>query len=154
MPTNDSTHLRTIAAGLIISADNMVLLGRKDSSSYYPDCWHLPGGGVKDGETPEQALVREIQEETGINLEMEQALIEMADDQGRGEHIKTDSNGRRILVEMEFLVFKVTLAKTSAQMEARPGSDLEELRWVDLKQLSELKHTLPSRELFERLRLG
>ena len=31
------------------------------------DGWEFPKGGIKDGETPEQALVREVQEETGLS---------------------------------------------------------------------------------------
>ncbi|MBT6335075.1 MAG: NUDIX hydrolase, partial [Candidatus Magasanikbacteria bacterium] len=59
---------RDIVSAIIISKDNKIFLGRKDPSKggVYKDCWHLPGGGIEKGETDEDALIREIQEETGI----------------------------------------------------------------------------------------
>ncbi len=34
--------------------------------AFYPDCWDVLGGHVEAGETPEQALVREVQEEVAV----------------------------------------------------------------------------------------
>ncbi|HEY4342762.1 MAG TPA: NUDIX hydrolase [Parvibaculum sp.] len=54
-------------AGAIFVKDGKVLLGKRAShKASYPDCWDIIGGHVEQGETVEQALVREAQEEVGL----------------------------------------------------------------------------------------
>jgi 8-oxo-dGTP pyrophosphatase MutT (NUDIX family) len=50
---------------LLLVRDRRVLLVRH---RYAPWAWTLPGGGVRRGESPEQALLRETREETGLQL--------------------------------------------------------------------------------------
>ena len=52
--------------GAILLMDGMLLLGRRAPHRSYPDCWELIGGHVEPGETIEQTLVREVEEETGV----------------------------------------------------------------------------------------
>lgn len=52
------------AQGLVLGEDRSILLVRHT----YRSGWHFPGGGVERHETTEQALARELKEETGIIL--------------------------------------------------------------------------------------
>ncbi len=57
---------RTVGA-LFVNADGKVLLGlRAPSKRVWPVHWDTIGGHVEDGESLDEALVREVQEETGV----------------------------------------------------------------------------------------
>jgi len=56
-----------IPAAALIDADGRVLLARRPPGRDFAGLWEFPGGKIEAGETPEQALIREIHEELGIN---------------------------------------------------------------------------------------
>ena len=57
-----------IVGCLIIHQDRFLLLKRKSNKSY-PNMWGLPGGKVEEEESFEAAVIREVREETSINIE-------------------------------------------------------------------------------------
>ncbi|KAF7600292.1 MAG: DNA mismatch repair protein MutT [Candidatus Dactylopiibacterium carminicum] len=57
-----------VAAAVITRQDGSFLLGQRAAETFYPNFWEFPGGKVEPGETPYQALVRELQEELGITV--------------------------------------------------------------------------------------
>lgn len=61
----------TIGAFAIIldTQERVLLCHRKDM-----DRWNLPGGGVMSGETPWQAVIREVREEVGLQISVERLL--------------------------------------------------------------------------------
>jgi len=56
-----------VSAVALIDADGRVLLAQRPEGKSMAGLWEFPGGKVEAGETPEAALVRELQEELGIN---------------------------------------------------------------------------------------
>jgi 8-oxo-dGTP diphosphatase len=56
------------AYGLCRDAEGRVLLARNSDRSEFPGLWTLPGGGVEQGEHPDDAVVREFAEETGLRV--------------------------------------------------------------------------------------
>lgn len=62
-------RLLIVAAGALIDGDGRVLLARRPQGKEMAGLWEFPGGKLMDGETPEGALVRELKEELGIDVE-------------------------------------------------------------------------------------
>lgn len=57
-----------VAAAVIYRNDGAFLLGQRGPDTFYPGYWEFPGGKVEPSETPRAALVRELDEELGIEV--------------------------------------------------------------------------------------
>ena len=57
-----------VVAAALIDADGRVLLAQRPPGKAMAGLWEFPGGKVHEGETPEQALIRELHEELGIDV--------------------------------------------------------------------------------------
>ena len=69
--------MRTRAAGILIKDDSIALMHRiKNGREYYV----IPGGGVEDNESIEEAVIREMKEEVGIDVKIIEKLFEYNDD--------------------------------------------------------------------------
>ena len=61
-----SAKIVLVAACALVDADGRVLIAQRPAGKPMAGLWEFPGGKVEDGETPEQSLIRELQEELGI----------------------------------------------------------------------------------------
>lgn len=57
-----------VAACALIDADGRVLLSQRPQGKPLAGLWEFPGGKVEPGETPEASLIRELDEELGIDV--------------------------------------------------------------------------------------
>lgn len=147
------TIQRDIVAALIFSKDGKLFQGMKDTNGggVYLDCWHIPGGGIEQGEGKIQAIIREVKEETGIDIA--KYKIELVDDTGKGESEKIlKDTGEKVLVAMRFYTYKVVIDdKDADEIAVALNDDLAEYHWINLADVNDYKLTPPSVELFIKL---
>jgi 8-oxo-dGTP diphosphatase len=77
-------YLAVVAAALI-RADGRVLLQQRAPGRSMAGLWEFPGGKIETGETPEAALVREIDEELGISIDIDDLAPVAFASQGLGD---------------------------------------------------------------------
>ena len=67
-PTNlAGTDMLLVSAVALIDSDGRVLLAQRPEDKPMAGLWEFPGGKIEPDETPEAALIRELDEELGIN---------------------------------------------------------------------------------------
>ena len=68
--TGEGKRLLLVVACALVDADGRVLLSQRPAGKTLAGLWEFPGGKVEAGETPEDALVRELREELGIETKV------------------------------------------------------------------------------------
>ena len=64
-------NLLLVVACALIDADNRILLAQRPEGKSLAGLWEFPGGKLEQGETPEQALIRELSEELSITIKQD-----------------------------------------------------------------------------------
>src|SRR5437660_8436237 len=68
-PSSSSAPFRVGVYAVIFNDEGILLAHRRDI-----DWWNLPGGGMEAGETVDEAMIREVHEETGLKVRVEQLV--------------------------------------------------------------------------------
>ncbi len=82
-----------VVAGVLSDARGRILLARREGARELAGLWEFPGGKVEPGETPRQALVRELREEIGVEVDAAepQPLIAVPHRMASGKRILLDA---------------------------------------------------------------
>jgi len=115
-------HVRV--TGVVIEDDRILLLNQDTDTSRG---WSLPGGKVEEGETIRDALVREMREETGLDVEPGRLLYVCDHLPGNGTHV----------VHLTFEARRTggTPGQITAGLDTRPIRGVEFTRIADLPLL-------------------
>ena len=112
-----------VGVGVVVFRGDEVLLIRR-AKEPVSDRWSIPGGAQEIGETVREAALREIAEETGVEIEIV-GLIDVVDG------ITRDAEGRA-----KFHYTLVDFAAVWIAGEAQAGSDAAATRWVGHRALA------------------
>lgn len=117
-----------LAVSAAIFRDDRVLIVRRAQPPAY-GLYTLPGGGVELGETLEQAVIREVREETGLEIEP----LVLA---GYRQMIARDAEGR---IERHFVILPFAARWIAGEISL--NEELAEARWLLPPELSALRTT-------------
>ena len=59
----------SVSAGILVNNDNQILLSQRSADKSFPGQWEFPGGKIESSETAHEALIRELKEELGIDID-------------------------------------------------------------------------------------
>jgi len=127
--------MRTVhVVGAAIFRNGHVLTALRSETMALPNQWEFPGGKLEDGETPQEALYREIHEELGV-------CVEVLDFIARGEHHVRDA---RIVLD----VYRCALL--TGEPEAREHAELRWMEPAELETLTFAKADIPAVHILSR----
>ncbi|MBS0908808.1 8-oxo-dGTP diphosphatase MutT [Tatumella sp. JGM118] len=127
-------HLQ-VAVGIIRDPQRGIFLTRRSSSSHMANKWEFPGGKIEKDETADQALKRELMEETGIEVLSAQAI-------GQADHTYED-----VHVTLHFFLVE--------QWQGEPwGKEGQPHRWVRQEALIAEEFPPANHQLVSRLVAG
>ncbi|MGC9159733.1 MAG: (deoxy)nucleoside triphosphate pyrophosphohydrolase [Terracidiphilus sp.] len=134
-PKDTAHSLRYVAAGLIVR-NGQILIGQRRPNQPMALLWEFPGGKIEPGESPEQALVRELQEEIGICATVGPRIVHLRHTYRHGG-----------AVDLQFFA----VHEFSGEIESRV---YHQVRWVRLDELPEYEFLAADRGLIRDLAAG
>jgi 8-oxo-dGTP diphosphatase len=129
--------MRIVVAAVIERSDRRLLIGQRRKTDSSPLKWEFPGGKVRDGESPEVALARELQEELGATLVKSVEL-------GRARHHYAGTPE-----ELEILFYAVEILESEIISRA-----FEQIAWVLPKELGAYDFLAANAQLVAQLATG
>ncbi|MCX8205157.1 MAG: NUDIX domain-containing protein [Candidatus Nezhaarchaeota archaeon] len=113
-----------VGVGVVVIDDDGRILLIKRLNPPDPGLWTIPGGLVELGEKVEEAAVREVEEETGVTVEL-RGLLDVVD------KIVVDEQGR---VKYHYVIIDFLGKPLNREIRASP--EVQEAAWVELPKLS------------------
>jgi len=129
--------MKTVVAAVIERSDRRLLIGQRRKHDSSPLKWEFPGGKLREGESPQAALARELQEELGVTLVKSVEL-------GRVRHQYAGTPD-----ELEIRFFAAAIAESELQPRT-----FEQIAWALPKELGNYDFLAANRQLIAQLATG
>lgn len=126
-----------VAAAIVDSLENpqRLLSARRQAPKSFAGSWEFPGGKVEDGETVDQALVREISEELGVEIAI-------------GDEVPSPDGGPwKVVNDWEMRVWLVEITSGEPQV----GREHDQIAWLDLDEALSVKWLGPDVPIVEAI---
>jgi len=134
-----------IVVGIILNADGKLLLSRRINNTEFPatnDKWEFVGGKIEFGEDPESAIVREVLEETGLQVEVTRLLPKIFSNNWNNLE---ESKLQAIIISYECKITGGALQETNFDPK------IGELRFVPISELANYSLTHNVSEIIKLL---
>ncbi|MEK4672562.1 MULTISPECIES: (deoxy)nucleoside triphosphate pyrophosphohydrolase [Bacillus] len=113
-------NIVSVVGAVIFNDDNEVLCALRSPTMSLPNYWEFPGGKIKEGETLQEALVREIKEELNCIISIEEKVEE-------------------IEYEYENIIVHLVTFKACIEYGIPEAFQHAKLKWVSVANLLELE---------------
>ena len=127
--------LRFVVAAMIVRGNEVLICQRRPDQPMALQ-WEFPGGKIEPGETPEEALARELDEELGIQAVIGKRVIRIRHNYRHGG-----------AVDLQFF----TVHEFSRELQNRI---FQQFRWVPLEELPDYEFLAADRQLIKDLASG
>jgi mutator protein MutT len=128
-----------VGVGAVVISEGKILLEKRKNEPGKGK-WSIPGGLVDLGESPEQAVIREVMEETCLEVDVPRHIDVVSD-------VSLDENGK---VKYHFVIIEYLV--TLKRGELRAASDADALKWVPFSEVEAYDLTRSFRAFFRRNR--
>ena len=118
------------SGAILRNKEGKILFQLRDENGRNPNKWGIFGGGIKQGETPIHALIREIKEEIGINIS------------------KSDILKNYKIPIVDYHIYEIILKENPKRFQLKEGKDM---RFMSKKEFMKLKNALWRVKIFLRL---
>lgn len=115
----------SVSAFILNKKNQVLLVKRSDIDTFLPGYWELPGGGVNENETPQEALKREIKEEVGLTVSINESL-------GANQYTLEEHGEKIPKTEMCFSCMSDSLEKINLSNEH------SEYKWISKEEIDSL----------------
>jgi 8-oxo-dGTP diphosphatase len=129
-------HETLLVTAAVITHGDRVLVARRAQSHHLAGYWEFPGGKIEDGESPEQCLRRELEEELDVEVEVGELLC-------RSSHSYDDRT-------ITLLACEAHLPRQVARERLRSNSH-DAVRWLAVSELLEIRLAPADRPVVEHL---